>query len=97
MSTNMGIAIWCRTHEAVARNVYEGTSTSSPGPTSTAAKAMCSAAVPLPVVRQYLAPMNSRHSFSKAVTCGAVPPATIPLSSTALMNRRSSSVITGQF
>ena len=87
MSTNTGMAFWCSAHEAEARKVNAEVMISSPGPTPTAASAMCSAAVPLVVVRQYLVPTYSAHSRSSAATWGAVPPATMPLSSTSLMNR----------
>ena len=56
ISTNTGIAFWWRAHEADARNVNAEVITSSPGPTPTAARAMCRAAVPLHVVRQCFDP-----------------------------------------
>ena len=56
MSTKVGTAFWCRTHEADARKVKAEVITSSPGPMPHAARAMWSADVPLTVVRQCFDP-----------------------------------------
>ena len=57
MSTNTGMAFWWMAQEAEARKVKAEVITSSPGPTPTAASAMCRAAVPLQVVRQCFEPV----------------------------------------
>lgn len=57
MSQNTGIAPACIMEKAVAINVYEGQMTSSPGPISKEARAVCNADVPLVVVMQWLVPI----------------------------------------
>ena len=58
-STKMGKAWWSSTTLTVARKVYGGTMTSSPGPTPRAPSDENNAVVPLDVATQYLAPFSS--------------------------------------
>src|SRR6266540_2780744 len=80
-STSRGIAPHSATTFAVAGNVYAGTSTSSPGPMSSASSATCSAAVPDDTATACHVSHTRASSRSNASTRG--PIVSIPSSSTA--------------
>ncbi len=63
MSTNTGIALWCKTAVAEARKVSAGTITSSPGSITIPAIHACREAVPLFKARQNLEPVYFAYSF----------------------------------
>src|SRR5262249_374507 len=95
VSTKTGSA-WCSsTALMVATKVYGGTSTSSPGPMSSAAIAVTSAEVPLAVARQYFEPSRLAQASSNCATY--VPPVRFhrPLRSTSPQLFSSLSLIWG--
>jgi len=65
---NTGVAPKAETASAVAKNVNDGTITSSSRPTPHAISARCSAAVPLVTPMQKRAPRYSAKAFSNAAT-----------------------------
>src|SRR3970282_2172171 len=70
-SANTGTARWWSTGVAEAMNVCAGTITSSSGPMSRAARAVCMAVVPELVATQWGAPFQAANASSK----GAAGPA----------------------
>src|SRR4030095_2289374 len=70
MSTSTGLAPQWITAAAVATNVSDGTSTSSPGPMPSAFSVRNSAAVPLETATPSLVPAKPANAFSKASVRG---------------------------
>ncbi len=70
MSANTGVAPEWTTTAAVAANVSEGTTTSSPGRSRTAAQISCSAAVPLATAIACAVPTEAAKAASNSATAG---------------------------
>ncbi len=66
-SANTGTAPAWQTEKEVAMKVYDGTMTSSPGPTPSPASAVCRALVPLLVATPNSAPHHFAHSRSNSM------------------------------
>lgn len=69
-SQKTGTAPMVTTGSTVAKKLSEGTTTSSPGPTPSARKAIARASVPLPTPTQCSAPIQAANSDSNASTSG---------------------------
>jgi hypothetical protein len=82
MSAKTGVAPAITTALAVAANVNDGTTTSSPGPMPAARRPRCSALVPEFTATQMRPPTTSANSDSKAAT--SAPWTSRPLASTAV-------------
>ena len=92
---NFGVAPVYATAFAVAANVNDETSTSSPGPTSWHSNARWSAAVPLDIATVPGHPVNAARSASNASSSGPTG-ATQPLSNARSSASRSSGPTSGE-